>query len=326
MDALAKVLSAADNKVVEKSVKAVSGLSDLYDCSNVDLLRATKSNTNFMDKKTRHKRQAIQDRLIQVEAWRRSGQYEKALLNAKSILEEATNFGQHQLIVELTLVTGQTLANMGDFEGSKEKLEKAYYEAVVSGDDFNALRAANHLIFTAGERLADYKTGEQWYWFATMMQRRLRLGVNHLEVANSFHNLASVQLGEDLYEKSLETYQKALTIREGILPPDHLVLASSYNNIGLVYWNLGKYKKALISFSRTLDIERQALGADHPDVGGTLNNMGMVYRDQGNLHESHGGISASSDYPRKITGERASLSGQCSQQSWNTLLLSRKTQ
>ena len=62
---------------------------------------------------------------------------------------------------------------------------------------------------------------KQWYELATMMQRRLKLDLSHPEVANSLHNLGTIQLGQGRYEKALDTYQKALDIRSNILPPDH---------------------------------------------------------------------------------------------------------
>ena len=283
--ALAEVFAVADKTVVGKAVQATSALPSLSDCSNIEYLQAT-TDTSFVDEKTKQKVQDIHRRLAKVKAWRNSGQYNKALLAGKSLLKEAIQRKRSQLVVEAHLVVGQTLVSLGRFEEAKSELENAYYEADVAGDALGALQAANQMIFAVGQRLADHKAGERWYWLATIKQKRLRLGRFHPEVAKSLHNMGSVQLGQGRYEKALASFQAALAIRKKVFSPDHPGLASSYNNMGLVYWSQGRHAQALEAFLNTLAIEQKALGSDHPDVGGTLNNIGMVYREQGKFRKA----------------------------------------
>lgn len=239
-----------------------------------------------MDEQARKRSREIEHKLIVAKAWRRSGQFEKALNRGQSILEEAQKLKHPQLIVGANLVIGRTLIDLGHFEEASQALENAYFDADVCGDDLRALNAANHLIFTVGDRLADHKTGERWYWLATIKRKRLGLDRNHPEVAYSLHNMGIVQFCQGRYQKALSAYQQALDIRNKILGPNHPDLAASYNNMGIVYRRQGKYSQALQAYTKTLSIEEKALGPKHPNVGGTLNNMGIVYYVQGKYNQA----------------------------------------
>ena len=55
---------------------------------------------------------------------------------------------------------------------------------------------------------------------------------DHPNLATSYNNVGGAwgDLGD--HRKELEFFQKALAIREKVLPPDHPDLATSYNNVG----------------------------------------------------------------------------------------------
>jgi len=83
------------------------------------------------------------------------------------------------------------------------------------------------------------------------------------------------------YEQAINSYQKALLIREKVLGREHPDTATTYNNIAGVYKSQGEYGKALEWFQKALQICEKVLGREHPDTATTYNNIALVYNSQG---------------------------------------------
>jgi tetratricopeptide (TPR) repeat protein len=62
-------------------------------------------------------------------------------------------------------------------------------------------------------------------------------------------------MGEHM--EALAAHEKALEIRQHILPLNHLHVATCYNTIGLVYENTGEYSKALCCYKKDLEISEK---------------------------------------------------------------------
>jgi tetratricopeptide (TPR) repeat protein len=72
------------------------------------------------------------------------------------------------------------------------------------------------------------------------------------------------------YAEALESYQKALTIRERI--GDQQGIASSYNNIGLIHKTQGRYAEALEAHQKALAIHERI--GDQQGIASSYNNIG----------------------------------------------------
>ena len=83
------------------------------------------------------------------------------------------------------------------------------------------------------------------------------------------------------YEKALEWYHKALSIREKVLGREHPDTSTTCNNIANTYDNQGNYSKALEWFQQVLVVREKVLGTEHPDTITTYNNIANVYDNQG---------------------------------------------
>lgn len=81
----------------------------------------------------------------------------------------------------------------------------------------------------------------------------------------------------ETYEEALRTYQRALTIREKIHPPNHPHAATSHMDVGGVYGRLGRFDFALKHLEQCLQIQENSLPLDHPEIGVTYTYMGLVY-------------------------------------------------
>jgi tetratricopeptide (TPR) repeat protein len=110
--------------------------------------------------------------------------------------------------------------------------------------------------------------------------RERQLGADHLAVATSLNNLATLYRTQGRYSEAEPLYERSLEIRERQLGPDHPDVAQSLNNLAELYRIQGRYSEAEPLYRRSLEIMERQLGADHPDVATSLNNLAELYRTQ----------------------------------------------
>ena len=97
------------------------------------------------------------------------------------------------------------------------------------------------------------------------------------KLAAASNNVGLVLSAYGDYRRSLEYLNKALSIRERVLPPDHPDLATSYNNVGATYGDLGDREKELEYLLKALEIREKVLPPDHPALAASYNNVGATY-------------------------------------------------
>jgi len=107
------------------------------------------------------------------------------------------------------------------------------------------------------------------------------LGIEHVDTALSYSNIASVYWDLGNYPQALEFNEKALKIRENILGTEHVDTALSYSNIASVYWDLGNYPQALEFNEKALKIRENILGTEHVDTALSYNNIANIYSSLG---------------------------------------------
>ncbi|CAF0797204.1 unnamed protein product [Adineta steineri] len=116
----------------------------------------------------------------------------------------------------------------------------------------------------------------------------LHQAANESDKAPIYYQLGRIKRNQGAYRKALSYFEKALTIRQLLLPFNHPDLADSYHNIGAVYVSMGDYSKALSYYEKALTIRQQSLPSNHPDLAMSYNNIGVVYVSMG-------------DYPKALS-------------------------
>lgn len=104
-------------------------------------------------------------------------------------------------------------------------------------------------------------------------------GEKHEAVAVAINRLANIhyQLKQD--RDAAEWFERALTIREAVLPPEAPDLRLSVNNLANCYRNLGRYAEAEILYRRSLAMLKRLTGTDqHPPL---WNNLARCLEGQG---------------------------------------------
>jgi tetratricopeptide (TPR) repeat protein len=97
-----------------------------------------------------------------------------------------------------------------------------------------------------------------------------------IDLARTYHNIATTYAMMTKHDLALEYYNKALKIRQAALPPEHPSIAATYHNLGYSYESKGDYTKALKYYEKSLEIERKTLPPAHPEIAGTENNIRIV--------------------------------------------------
>jgi TonB family protein len=107
--------------------------------------------------------------------------------------------------------------------------------------------------------------------------REEALGSDHVEVAKSLSNLATVlnELGK--FDRARDAYERALPILEGKLGADDTLTNQTREDLAGVYFKLGDYRKAQALLEVALPSREKTLGVDHDLVAQTLVDLGYVY-------------------------------------------------
>lgn len=107
--------------------------------------------------------------------------------------------------------------------------------------------------------------------------REKALGSEHLDVAMSLNNLASVFRASGRYKDVLQLFQQALAMRKKLIDGDHPDIATSLNNLGKISHELGNYDSALALYTEALAMQTRIFGNEHPDIARSLGNLASVH-------------------------------------------------
>ncbi|CAF4877106.1 unnamed protein product [Rotaria sp. Silwood1] len=100
-------------------------------------------------------------------------------------------------------------------------------------------------------------------------------------LAEIYKNIGGVQHIMGNYSEALQYFEKALEIRETVLPLSHPDLAQIYAWMGATYSNTGYYAKALEFHKKAYKIYRETLPLNHPDMSISYSSIGGVYNSMG---------------------------------------------
>eukprot|EP01016_Furgasonia_blochmanni_P021298 TRINITY_DN23583_c0_g1_i2.p1 TRINITY_DN23583_c0_g1~~TRINITY_DN23583_c0_g1_i2.p1 ORF type:complete len:522 (-),score=115.17 TRINITY_DN23583_c0_g1_i2:35-1543(-) len=109
---------------------------------------------------------------------------------------------------------------------------------------------------------------------------------NNLAVSDVYFDLGNAYSDLKYFDKALNAYTQALTIRNNILGEDTQRTADLYYNIGVVYMHMGRLDESLQYFDRSLKLRIKLLGEKHDKVADTYHNVAYMYGELGNIKMS----------------------------------------
>lgn len=103
------------------------------------------------------------------------------------------------------------------------------------------------------------------------------------DLATTLNDLAWLYYNQGMYDEAEPLYQRALNLRQQMLPDDHPDVATSLNNLAWLYFKKGKYHEAEPLFNQALYIQqdgRYKLEPDHPYIATSIKNLATLYYEQ----------------------------------------------
>ncbi|MGI2907579.1 tetratricopeptide repeat protein [Tolypothrix sp. VBCCA 56010] len=131
-----------------------------------------------------------------------------------------------------------------------------------------------------------------------------RLGEEHLNVATSLNNLASLYKSQGRYADAEPLYQQALQLMRHLRGEEHPYLATSLNSLAELYRFQGRYADAEPLHLQALQLRRHLLGEEHPAVAESLNNLALLYYYQGRYTEAEPLALRAIELDKQFLGEK----------------------
>ncbi len=116
---------------------------------------------------------------------------------------------------------------------------------------------------------------------SSLETRRQLLGEDHVDVAGSLANLATLYWQQGRYAEAEPLARSALEIRERALGGEHADVATSLDDLALIYRRMARYGDAEPLFQRALEIRERVLDPGHRDIAVTLNGLAILHWNQG---------------------------------------------
>jgi len=114
----------------------------------------------------------------------------------------------------------------------------------------------------------------------------VRFGENHLATAQALSYLAANLREQGQNDEAEPLVNRALAIRQQLLPSDDPAIADSLDDLAILYINQYNYDEAEPLCLQALAIRCQHLGDEHPLVAESLNNLASIYKGMDRLLEA----------------------------------------
>ncbi|CAF4161682.1 unnamed protein product, partial [Adineta steineri] len=193
------------------------------------------------------------------------------------------------------LFSMHTVFRIGDIKSMDGNNDLYQVNLTLTNDDDQDLRTLNDQI-----KQETFPDEEEWHRLGLLLIKMdqfikaqevyeilLHQTTNESDKASIYYHLGWIKYFQEEYQEALSYYEKALAIRQLLLPSNHPDLGESYNRIGLVYGNMGDYPKALSYYEKALAIKQQSLSSNHPDLDTSYSSIGVVYENMGNYSKPH---------------------------------------
>ena len=128
--------------------------------------------------------------------------------------------------------------------------------------------------------------GAKTYFEYSLSFKLQVLGLEHVDVATSYSDLAWIYMELGVFKQAKEYQQRALVIQLDKLGQEHVDVARSYNNLALIYQNSGDFKQAKEYQERALVIQLDKLGQEHVDVAKSYYNFALIYVELGDFEQA----------------------------------------
>ena len=278
------VLADADETVVQHAVKLVSGLPRHRRCDDVRALRAAVPPPEDPD--IAQQVATMRERLADLGAQQRAGQYPDALDVLQPIVEQADALDYRPLVAEVKARAGALLDLAGRYPEAEVELRQAYALAMELRHDDVARDAARALTWVVGVRQSRHAEAQVWGRVALAHVKRGGEALGPEYEASVLKNIGEVLSAEGELDDALVHQRQSLALLESEPGQHPYQTGTILDSIGITLARQGKLTESRTYQERSLAMMEQMLGDHHPRVADQLNNSSIVLRMQGALDEA----------------------------------------
>ncbi|HEY8210718.1 MAG TPA: tetratricopeptide repeat protein, partial [Myxococcaceae bacterium] len=321
LKAVVGVLTAADERMVERATDAAQGLAPLKTCADVEAL--TNQVNMPEDPAARADIEKVGTMLAEVKALHDAGKYKQALSISREALRLAQAARFRPLEAEALYWYGWLQAlSLGDAKEAERSLVQAVYAARAGRDDLTSIRASVRLVYVLGGMSSRYDDAH--FWEGMIRADLERVGGNQDLESQLLSNVGSVLLLEGRLDEAQKAYERALQLAEkdgpqratilsnlsvvslemkhydeviamaheslGLIArtrgPDHVSAAYVHETLSRAYWGKKEFKDAHAEIDRALAMYKRSLGPGHRQVSDGMDALAELLCSEGRFAEA----------------------------------------
>jgi tetratricopeptide (TPR) repeat protein len=283
LHALTQVFAQADPAMLVRAIDATHALPSLDRCSDVAALRAPESLP--ADPRLRAEVAEARKRLAEVKAFADTGQSAVARRLLAPLLAGSPRIGYEPLSAEILSAYAWLEEQSGAPEAAVKVFEKAALSAIAAHRDDIAVEAISGAVACDGYFLDRPVDADRWAELGVSLLRRL--GRGHDRVAAWFYQgraIAHERRAE--YGEALADLDRALALKQHVLPKNHPDLALTMHTMANVYNEMGHPQDALVAANNAIEVDAAAYGKDSPLLTMAFGSRGEALLSLGRYEEA----------------------------------------
>ena len=278
--ALTDTLIDADATVVERATEAVTKLTPVDACADVEALEQT---IRPLAPEEQAKVEAVYERLAKADALQNAGKYPTALVHMTEVLLAAELLDYGPLTVDARYGMSALFAEGGQ-AGAQQLLFAALDAAEAEGLDAKRLTMHLELVFQLGVLEGEPERAHRAARRAMAIADRV--GATALERSRLLANDGAAYGAEGRAQKSIELFQQALAVHEASPEGQDGNLASIHLGMGAAYHLMADYENGLHHFKEARALLSKAYGERHPRTATAHENIGTALQGMGRFKEA----------------------------------------
>lgn len=278
-EGLLESFGAANEKVVETAVPAVSSLRSPNDCLSLTTEEA-------VDPARAKQLLEVERAVAAMDGDIRAARFDDARVRADETVERARALGDDTGLARAYSGLSRLDSAEGDYAASEISGKQALYAAERAGDRDLALSALLRVTLVVGVHLARYEEGMH---LADLTQAKLAGQSGHeRRRARLIYYRGRLQVVDGRYADAEASFVEALEVANAAPRPDRYLIAAIHNLQGVTLDRRGRYRDALESYRLAWEMRREIFGDDHPYTMNSFGNMAIMRSYAGEYEASEG--------------------------------------
>ncbi|MCA9690142.1 MAG: tetratricopeptide repeat protein, partial [Myxococcales bacterium] len=296
--AFVELLEVGDPRTVENAAAAIAAVKSPERCGEIDRLMA---HARVVDDPALAAEVArLEQGLARV--W--AAHYAGAVATSSAALDEllpaieATSFGP--LRAEALRARANIRLGRGEYRDAQADLEEAYFTALASGEDEEALGSAHLLAYALAVGRVDTDAAMGWLRHARALLERRSSPTREVAAVSYTEGVVLEISGQSA--QAVERFEQALAQFERLPERDPLVEQRLHNALAISLDALARFDEARSHYRHAIAVIEEVRGREHPELIDVVGNLGLNLVDSGRHVEAIPQLERARDLARATYG------------------------